>query len=118
MLPDSFVSSTEEPPWKCKDCKGEVPPGEVQILLEELGRKLEGMEKGKSKACKAFLAEAGSMLHSNHYYLTDVKIALSQLIGQEFKGGLPQVSDEDLELKAGICKKLYDLVETLAPGIR
>lgn len=118
MLPDTFVSdSNNDPPWRCNKCEWVQKENAVHGLLDDLGRNLESMEKGSSKACKNFIAQSEEKLHPNHYYVTDVKVALAQLIGQEFEGGLPAVSDDDIELKAKLCKKLTQLIETLAPGM-
>lgn len=116
MLPETFLSDSYDAQWKCNKCKVETSALTVNSLLEETGRKLQAMEKESSRACKAFISEAESKLHPNHYYITDVKLALAQLIGQEFEGGLPKVSDEDLELKATICKKLEEMIAILSPG--
>lgn len=74
------------------------------------------MEKGTTKAAKDFIKTYEKHLHSNHYYLIDVKLALSQLIGHENEAGLPTVGDEDLEYKARLCQGIANLVKTLAPG--
>lgn len=39
-----------------------------------------------------------------------------QLIGTEIEGGLPAVTDEDLELKIQCCKQILELVEKLCPA--
>lgn len=74
------------------------------------------MEKGSSKACKEFISKVEEQLPKNHYYIVDVKMALSQLIGTETDGGLPAVPDEDLDLKILCCKQVLDLVEKLCPA--
>lgn len=118
LLPETFLNDSDiDSQWKCTKCQSTRPSYAIHGVLEEIGRKLEGMEKGSSKACKEFITASEEKLHPNHYYITDVKVALAQLIGQELEGGLPAISDEDLEMKARICKKLNDLIETLAPGI-
>lgn len=116
MLPETFLTDSYDAQWKCNKCKVETSALTVNNLLEETGRKLQAIEKGNSRACKVFISEAESKLHPNQYYITDVKLALAQLIGQEMEGGLPKVSDEDLELKATICKKLEEMVAILSPG--
>lgn len=48
--------------------------------------------------------------------MTDVSLALAQMIGQE-EQGLAKVSDDRLLLKTQLCRKIADLLEILAPGI-
>lgn len=48
--------------------------------------------------------------------MTDVSMALAQMIGQEVEQGLAMVTDDRLLLKTQLCKKIAELLETLAPG--
>lgn len=43
-------------------------------------------------------------------------MALAQMIGQEVEQGLAMVTDDRLLLKTQLCKKIAELLETLAPG--
>lgn len=72
------------------------------------------MPKGILNICRAFLRENDKYLSPNHYYFTDVKFALCQLIGQD--SGLQTVSDEDVEFKAKLCRQLIDMMKILIPG--
>lgn len=74
------------------------------------------MPKGIPKECKSFIDTYEELLHKNHYYLTDVKVALAQQIGQEDDGGITNVLDADLELKVKLCRNLINLLKTLVPG--
>ncbi|KAG5899225.1 hypothetical protein JTB14_034482 [Gonioctena quinquepunctata] len=118
LLPKTFIdNNTNEKglDWHCNICKTTLSSYSAQDLIDRIGKDLADMPKGDSRECKSFIRSYGELLHENHYYLTDVKVALSQMIGQE-EGGLPDVSDEDLELKAKINKDLIDLVKVLTPG--
>lgn len=84
--------------------------------MNRIGEDLQAMEKGNSSACKLFLEYYGKLLTPNHFYIIDVKLALSQIIGQESKNGLQQVTDNDLNLKIKLCRQINELVEMLAPG--
>lgn len=64
-----------------------------------------------------FISHCSSYLHSSHYYMTDVSLALAQMIGQDSEQGLAAVSEDRLLLKTQLCRKLADLIEILAPGI-
>ena len=118
MLPKSFlgdekVHSTSN--WSCNKCGYEQKADHVNELLDTIGRRLESMPKGDVQACKQFLEENARYLPWNHFYMTDVKFALCQMIGQEDSEHLVSVSNEDLELKATTCQEILDLVEALVP---
>jgi hypothetical protein len=74
------------------------------------------MKKGDPDACWRFLEEYAPELHPNHYYLTDVRIALAQLHGQTDDTGLPGVSDRDLTEKISLCRQVLALINALVPG--
>lgn len=85
-------------------------------ILERAGVALSRMQKGDPEACKRFLEEYAPELHPNHYYLTDVRIALAQLHGQTGDTGLPGVSDRDLSEKLSLCRQVLTLINALVPG--
>ncbi|KAJ8915049.1 hypothetical protein NQ315_016024 [Exocentrus adspersus] len=119
LLPNTFIENNNNEKgcdWACTKCPNIFSAYAVQDLVERIGKDLADMPKGVSKDCKQFMKENEQFLHPNHFYLTDVKFALSQLIGQEKPGGLPGVSDEDLELKARLCQGLVNLFRILIPG--
>lgn len=51
-----------------------------------------------------------------HYYMTDVSLALAQMIGQDQELGLAAITEDRLLLKTQLCRKIADLLQTLAPG--
>lgn len=73
------------------------------------------MKKEDAKTCKKFIDDHSKIIHENHFYNVDVKSALALIIGQQ-PGGLPAISDELLNEKIVLCKKLSTLYETLVPG--
>ncbi|KAL4705998.1 hypothetical protein ACJJTC_005684 [Scirpophaga incertulas] len=64
--------------------------------------------------CERFINHCSGYLHPSHYYMTDVSLALAQMLGQE--RGLAEVDDDRLLLKTQLCRKIADLLETLAPA--
>lgn len=119
LLPKTFIENNNNEKgcdWTCTKCPNVFSAYSVQDLLERIGKDLADIPKGVSMECKKFINDYESLLHPNHFYLTDVKFALSQIIGQEGQGGLPAVSDEDLELKARLCQGLTNLFRILIPG--
>lgn len=115
MLPRTFLEEVESE-WRCNICRHLSSSNAIQDLLENLGKSLQKMEKGSSKACKEYIGKAEERLSKNHFYIADVKMALAQLIGTEVDGGLPVVSDEDLDLKIQCCQQILGLVEKLCPA--
>jgi hypothetical protein len=85
-------------------------------MLERVGVALSRMQKGDPQVCERFLAQFAPELHPNHYYLTDVRLALAQLYGQTSDLGLPGISDQDLTEKVSLCRQVLTLVNTLVPG--
>jgi hypothetical protein len=88
----------------------------VLSILERVGVALSSVQKEDAQACRRFLEQYTPQLHPNHYYLTEVRIALGQLLGQNCDMGLPGVSDHDLSEKISLCRKVLVLVNTLVPG--
>lgn len=76
------------------------------------------MPKGDIRECKSFINTYEELLHPNHFYLIDVKLALLQLIGNvNDVNELKEIDDEDLELNLKLCQNLVALVRNLVPGI-
>lgn len=119
LLPQSFLDKPQNGKsanWICSKCSSPTSAHHVYDLLDRIGQDLHELKKGDSRPARQFISMYEKYLHNNHYYLTDVKLALGQLIGHEDSGGLPGVSTEDLELKARLCQGLTKLANTLAPG--
>ncbi|KAH1025994.1 SET domain-containing protein SmydA-8 isoform X1 [Dendroctonus ponderosae] len=119
ILPSSFLDQSANgklPNWTCNKCESSCNSYHAQEILDRIGQDLHEMEKGTTKAAKDFIKTYEKYLHSNHYYLVDVKLALSQLMGHEDAFGLPAVGDDDLQYKARLCQAIANLVKTLAPG--
>lgn len=119
LLPENSLLEefdTESVSWQCNRCSASHPSSRVFVILERAGVALSRMQKGDPEACRRFLEEYGPELHPNHYYVTDVKIALAQLHGQTGDRGLPGVSDHDLIEKISLCRQVLALINALVPG--
>ncbi|KRT84042.1 SET domain-containing protein, partial [Oryctes borbonicus] len=115
LLPKSFQEESElNGRWYCDVCSSNTSSVIVHETLETIGRQLNSMPKGILNICKAFLRENEKYLSPNHYYLTDVKFALSQLIGQD--AGLQAVGDDEVEFKAKLCNQLINMMKILIPA--
>nr|CAD7257054.1 unnamed protein product [Timema shepardi] len=121
LLPEHplLQGTPEETPlnsqWRCHTCQVMVPVSEVLETLEKVGRYLSSMEKGEPRSCERFQDQFENLLHPNHFYLTDVQLALAQLYGQDSPEGLQGVGDKDLQKKIKLCRKLLALVDHLVP---
>ncbi|CAH0563605.1 unnamed protein product [Brassicogethes aeneus] len=119
ILPKTFLDNEDGDKlqdWECNKCKKIMNSYSVHEILERLGKDLSLIEKGSSKSCKEYISHAEDFLHSNHYYLTDAKINLSQLLGHEEKTLLPNLSEDDILLKAKLCRSLTNMIKKLVPG--
>ncbi|GBP27660.1 SET domain-containing protein SmydA-8, isoform A [Eumeta japonica] len=114
--PDPNKKNLDDKFWKCNACDDSISDAIIQQLLQDIGKELSAMPKEDADACERFIQHCCGYLHPSHYYITDVAIALSQMIGQESELGLTSVSDDRLALKTQLCKKLADLFEILAPA--
>lgn len=92
----------------------------VHDILERIGRDLADVDKTSVQACQQFLNEYESYLHPNHFYLTDIKLALchhhhNNRISKHQHQLFP--STEDLmEMKLTLCRDLLKLIRVIAPG--
>ncbi|KAI4456979.1 set and mynd domain containing arthropod-specific member 4 isoform a [Holotrichia oblita] len=115
LLPKSFQEDSDlNARWYCDVCPSSTSSVIVHETLDNIGRQLNSMPKGILNVCRVFLRENEKYLSPNHYYFTDVKFALCQLIGQD--SGLQTVSDEEVEFKAKLCRQLIDMMKILIPA--
>ncbi|CAH0680309.1 unnamed protein product [Chilo suppressalis] len=114
--PDPKTRNLDDKMWICNNCQDAVSDAIIQQLLQDIGTELSIMPRGDPDACERFIAHCSSYLHPNHHYMTDVSLALAQLVGQEHELGLAGVTDDRLLLKTQLCKKIADLLETLSPA--
>lgn len=84
-------------------------------FLDHAGRDWAAMDKENESNCIRYIEHYSKWLSFNHYYITDVKISLAQIIGAGVNG-IQRVSDDRLMLKAKTCKELIDLIEKVAPN--
>ncbi|CAG9864920.1 unnamed protein product [Phyllotreta striolata] len=120
LLPKTFLdnhTNENERDWHCTRCPSSISWYSVQDLLDRIGTDLSEMPKGDPAECKSFLKTYEELLHPNHYYLTDVKLALLQMLGND-DDEMKELDEDDLQLKLKLCQNLVGLVKNLAPGER
>ncbi|GLV35060.1 SET and MYND domain containing arthropod-specific member 1 [Carabus blaptoides fortunei] len=119
VLPDSFLVDPKkdyDQTWKCNICDKKLTSNAIQNIMDRIGRDLNAMQKGDWKSCQIFLDYYQKLLHHNHYYLTDVRLALGQLIGQHTEDGLNSIPEDAVDLKMKLCAQVTELVKILNPA--
>ncbi|XP_011500086.1 PREDICTED: protein msta, isoform A [Ceratosolen solmsi marchali] len=114
MLPETFLTMMV-PDYKCNQCENALPSDSVDEMIELMGKDLTSMMKNDMATCQAFIKRHASKIHHNHFYMTDVKLALAQLIGQP-SFGLLGLGDELIHEKILLCKKLDALLTSIVPA--
>lgn len=65
-----------------------------------------------------FIEHYSRWFPTNHYYICDVELTMTQAIGSPDPKNLQLISDEQLNMKISLCQKLLTLFEVLAAGIK
>ncbi|RZB38995.1 uncharacterized protein BDFB_007116 [Asbolus verrucosus] len=115
LLPETFTETQKLPEWVCTRCSHSISSYSAHDILERIGRDLHDLDKNDVEACKSFLSTYQGYLSDNHFYRTDIKYVLSQLLGQQ---SMRQLSEEDLALKLECCQALESLVKTIGVAER
>ncbi|KAK3915324.1 Ninein-like protein [Frankliniella fusca] len=125
----------EQQYWRCPHCDISMPQGAVLALLRRVGEDLSDLDKDDPEACRLFLqryggdqfpldlkekdAERRPLLSRQHFYLTDVRLALAQRYGKDgddAQQGLRQLTDGELAHKRQLCRDLLKLADKLVPA--
>lgn len=98
--------------WKCQSCQLLTPIEEIFKIITNVSTALANLDKSDIKSCNSFLKEFERCLHRQHYFLTDVKLAITQILDTD----VSKLSDDHLNLKLRYCKTLSNLLAELAPA--
>lgn len=116
LLPSPSALSPET--WVCNSCSLALTLHQVEQFLKLTGEKLVSL-RGSLPASEAFLKATAPKLSENHYYRSDVKLALAQMYGRtgdEQQADL-QGLDKDLLLrKESLCREILALADVFCPG--
>ena len=77
------------------------------------------LERAVPEACQSFVKKHSQNLHPNHYYLMDVKLALSQMIGggqQEGQHGQLDMHEKDIVQQQKLCMEILNVANKISPG--
>ncbi|XP_058830487.1 SET domain-containing protein SmydA-8 isoform X2 [Topomyia yanbarensis] len=102
--------------WVCNKCQGVVVFKEISTILERARVDIGAMEKTSEKHCNMFISHYSTWLGPNHYYLVEVKILLSQIIGGGSPDAIKEISDDNLMNKMKMCQDLIRLFEKICPA--
>lgn len=75
------------------------------------------MEKGNEQNCIRYLEHYSKWLPSKHYYMTDVKVALAQIIGSGGPDIIQGTTEDELNMKIQLCQELLKLFEVISSGM-
>lgn len=88
----------------------------IRKILDRAAKDLEAMDKSDVDQCLKYIDHYSKWLPSNHHYLCDVQLTLTQAIGGGDPSNLQLLENEQLELKINFCQKLLKLFSILATG--
>lgn len=100
---------------RCGKCGTEYDFKQVAEVITNATADLARMGKSDEEACIDYIEKHSKYLSKDHYLLTEVRISLAQIIGQN--GQMQRISDSKLYLKLDTAKNLLELIKKLAPGI-
>ncbi|XP_063709401.1 SET domain-containing protein SmydA-8-like isoform X2 [Culicoides brevitarsis] len=112
ILPESLNQWKNS--WRCGKCGASYDFKEVAQILAEATADLARLGKANDETCIDFIEKYSKKLSKNHYLLTEVRISLAQVIGQN--GQMQRITDSKLFLKLETAKNLIELISNLAPA--
>ncbi|XP_054269407.1 SET domain-containing protein SmydA-8-like [Macrosteles quadrilineatus] len=116
MLPASLCSLVEATPWTCDSCGHVVYDSQVEATLQQAGQELATLQSKNLTESTKFLEKWRSKFHQNHFYLTEVRLAIAERMGQESPQGIRGLSPECLQYKVNLTRDLLELLSLIAPG--
>ncbi|XP_037786222.1 SET domain-containing protein SmydA-8-like [Penaeus monodon] len=105
--------------WVCNACEETLNIDEVEDYLKWTGEKLIALKEGSLQASENFLKETSKKLSVNHYYRSDVKLALAQMYGrsgEESNSNIQALSKDLLQRKEDLCREVLALADIFSPG--
>ncbi|MPC50943.1 Protein msta, isoform A [Portunus trituberculatus] len=109
--------------WACNSCPATLSVEHVEQFLKQMGEKLVMLKENSLNSSEAFLKASSSKLSENHYYRSDVKLALAQMYGrggsqtQQQQPNLKDLSKDLLERKETLCREVLALADLFSPGL-
>ncbi|KAG0712785.1 SET domain-containing protein SmydA-8, isoform A [Chionoecetes opilio] len=107
--------------WACNSCQATQTTDHVEQFLKQLGEKLVMLKENSLGISESFLKSTSSRLSENHYYRSDVKLALAQMYGRgggnsQQQPDLKDLPKDLLERKENLCREVLELADLFSPG--
>lgn len=102
--------------WKCRTCGETIDKAYVADINDRAGTDLAVMQKNDVENCFKYLHHYSKWLPNCHYYLAEVRIVLSQLIGSNSPEELQSLDNNSLNKKIEFCRESLELYKILAPA--
>ncbi len=110
----------EKSSWVCDACGSAESHEYVGAVVKSIGEELLRLERSDTHACKKFLKKHLQNLHSNHFFLMDVRLAMIQMIGKNDDNNKElhedKESEKELALKQRLSVELQEVVNVISPG--
>ncbi|XP_063916786.1 SET domain-containing protein SmydA-8-like [Zophobas morio] len=113
VLPKTFLQEIKI--WNCDSCDAVFSNDNISLLLGKIGAEVSEMPKEDAAACKQFIKKYDKVLAATHFYMIDVKMALSHMLSSE---NYEELSYNDLKLLFKTTEELKMVAETIAPAER
>lgn len=121
MLPQNPIDENTE--WQCNKCDVRMSNERVDIILTNIENNVDELLLPSSSTKKAATVEnlemliekLSHLLHENHYHMFALKHTLIQCYGRQTGFSLNQLTDEQLDRKITLCKKLLIVLDTIDP---
>lgn len=98
--------------WTCLTCHSSSSAEDVVTVIADASTHLSTLDKSNLNDCKKYIKEFEKKFHHHHYLLTDVKLAITQILD----AGVGNLAEDDLMLKLQYCRQLNKLITKLVPA--
>ncbi|XP_069699803.1 uncharacterized protein SmydA-5 [Periplaneta americana] len=104
--------------WRCDRCPVVLSASQVNELVSRIGEEVDSVQASSPTVTQLeeLLSKLGMFLHPHHYHLYSVKHSLVQLYGHQQGYQASQLSEQQLERKAEMCRDLLAVTDKVDPG--
>ncbi|KAL0275680.1 UNVERIFIED_CONTAM: hypothetical protein PYX00_003467 [Menopon gallinae] len=117
VLPKNPLDNDSD--WMCeaRKCSGnKISATAISTMCQRISDELDAIGGNDLKGYENFLTKYSSTLHENHYLCLSAMHSLFQLYGKIRGYIIDDMTEEQLERKIQICRKLLRVFEKLEPG--
>ncbi|XP_032595158.1 SET domain-containing protein SmydA-8 isoform X2 [Drosophila grimshawi] len=111
-----------ESSWQCNACDNTTSSQDVREIVENLQAEVNGvqaLEMGAKRLeeSERLLRKYKSLLHPSHYIATGLRQLLIEMYGRVQGYEMVQLSDQLLERKSSLCRKVLRVLNVFEPGL-